>query len=140
MNKLLLVHGNNHSNLEQIKMLFDDISEHLTIHMKKEELMVFPYIKKLLRVGKDAAGRAVFGSSEKPIAALIDDHEVEGERFRRLQNLTNQYTVPEDACNTFKATYAAMKELETDLHIHIHLENNILFPKALALENEYRSN
>lgn len=140
MNKLLLVHGNNHSNLEQIKMLFDDISDHLTIHMKKEELMVFPYIKKLLRVGKDAAGRAVFGSAEKPIAALIDDHEVEGERFRRLQNLTNQYTVPEDACNTFKATYAAMKELETDLHIHIHLENNILFPKALALETEYKSN
>ena len=138
--KLILVHGNNYPDLEHIKMLFEDISDHLTIHMKREELMLFPYIQKIVRVGKDAVGRAVFGAVEKPISALMDDHEMEGERFRRLQNLTNHYTVPPDACNTFKATYAAMKELETDLHIHIHLENNILFPKAVALENEFRSN
>ena len=140
ISKLILVHGKTHPDLELIKMLFDDISDHLTVHMKREELMLFPYIQKIVRVGKDAVGRAVFGAVEKPISALMDDHEVEGERFRRLQNLTSHYTAPPDACNTFKATYAAMKELETDLHIHIHLENNILFPKALALENEYRSN
>ena len=140
LNKLILVHGTNHPDLELIKVLFDDISDHLTIHMKREELMLFPYIQKIVRVGKDAVGRAVFGTVEKPISALMDDHEVEGERFRRLQDLTQGYTVPPDGCNTFKATYVAMKELETDLHIHIHLENNILFPKALALENDYRSN
>jgi regulator of cell morphogenesis and NO signaling len=140
MNKLILAHGINHPDLEHIKMIFDDISDHLTIHMKREELMLFPYIQKIVRVGKDAVGRSVFGEVEKPISGLMDDHEVEGERFRRLQNLTNYYTVPPDGCNTFKATYAAMKELETDLHIHIHLENNILFPKALALEKEYKSN
>ena len=140
MSKLILVHGNNHPDLDLIKMLIDDISDHLTVHMMREELMLFPYIQKIVRVGKDAAGRAVFGPVEKPISALMDDHEVEGERFRRLQDLTNHYTAPPDACNTFKATYAAMKELETDLHIHIHLENNILFPKALALEKEYNSN
>lgn len=129
-----------HPELKEIKKTFDALSDLLTSHMKREELMVFPYIRNMTRFGKSAIGWAVFGYLENLITDLINDHEVEAERLRNLDDLTNHYTVPSDGCNTYTTTYQAMKELEADLYIHMHLENNILFPKAVAAEKGFRQN
>ena len=67
---------------------------------------------------------------------MMDEHTVEGERFRKIEGLSNHYTPPQDACNTYRVTFALLKEFEQDLHLHIHLENNILFPKAIEMEKE----
>ena len=138
--KLIDAHGLPHPELREIKQIFDALSDHLTVHMKREELMVFPYIRNMTRFGKTAIGRAVFGYIENPIMDLINDHETESEKLKNLDDLTNHYTVPADGCNTYTTTYEAMKELEADLYIHMHLENNILFPKAVAVEKGFRQN
>lgn len=138
LERLEVVHGERHPELTAIKTLFAEMAGHLAVHMKKEELMLFPYIRKLVKVGKDVVGKSVFGSVVSPVAAMMDDHEHEGERLKELARLTDHYTVPSDGCDTYKATYAAMRELETDLHMHIHLENNVLFPRAVELENTYK--
>lgn len=138
--KLILAHGRSHPELTAIKQIFDALSDHLTVHMKREELMVFPYIRNMTRFGKAAIGRAVFGYIENPIMDLVKDHESESEKLKNLDDLTNHYEVPADGCNTYTTTYQAMKELEGDLYIHLHLENNILFPKAVAVEKGFRQN
>ena len=140
LSKLIELHGITHPELAEIKKTFDSLSDLLTSHMKREELMVFPYIRNMTRFGKSAIGWAVFGYLENLITDLINDHEVEAERLRNLDDLTNHYTVPSDGCNTYTTTYQAMKELEADLYIHMHLENNILFPKAVAAEKGFRQN
>jgi len=75
-----------------------------------------------------------FGTIQSPIAVMHEEHDVEGERFRKISELTDNYTTPADGCRTYQVTFALLKEFEDDLHLHIHLENNILFPKAIALE------
>ena len=75
-----------------------------------------------------------FGTVEYPIAMMKHEHDTEGERFRKIAMLTSNYVPPADACNTYKVTFAMLQEFEQDLHTHIHLENNILFPKAIQLQ------
>jgi len=77
-----------------------------------------------------------FGTVENPIQMMMMEHETEGERFRLIEKLSNNYTPPQDACNTYRVTFALLQEFENDLHRHIHLENNILFPKSAELEKE----
>ncbi len=79
---------------------------------------------------------ANFGTVKNPIQMMMDEHTVEGNRFRRIEELSNNYTPPQDACNTYRVSFALLKEFEQDLHLHIHLENNILFPKAVEIEND----
>jgi regulator of cell morphogenesis and NO signaling len=86
--------------------------------------------------GASDIGKASFGSVKNPIEKMMQEHDNEGERFREISALSHNYTVPQDACNTFKVSYSKLKEFEEDLHAHIHLENNILFPKAIELEKE----
>lgn len=138
--KLVLTHGTSHPELPGVKQIFDALSDHLTVHMKREELMVFPYIRNMTRFGKTAIGSVAFGYIENPIMDLVSDHESESEKLKNLGGLTNNYEVPADGCQTYRTTYQAMRELETDLYIHMHLENNILFPKAVAVEKVYRQN
>lgn len=78
-----------------------------------------------------------FGSVDNPIAMMKDEHTTEGERFAKIAELTNNYTPPTDACETYKVTFAMLQEFEQDLHKHIHLENNILFPEAQLLEKKF---
>ena len=78
-----------------------------------------------------------FGTVENPIAMMMQEHDNEGERFRQIAELSNNYNPPADACNTYKVTFAMLDEFEKDLHLHIHLENNILFPKAVKLEQQF---
>jgi regulator of cell morphogenesis and NO signaling len=134
--KLCKVHGANHPELFKINDLFTASAGELASHMKKEELILFPFIKKMVKVklSNGVLQAPAFGSVESPIAMMMHEHDNEGVRFREIAELTADYTPPADACNTYKVTYAMLDEFEKDLHLHIHLENNILFPKAKALE------
>jgi len=139
LDKLCKVHGHNHPELFAIKELFDGCAGELAQHMKKEELILFPFIKKLenaIRTGQ-AIEQPHFGTVENPIAMMKHEHENEGDRFVKIAELTNNYTPPTDACNTYKVTFSMLQEFEQDLHKHIHLENNILFPKAIEMQNRF---
>ncbi|MCB0516052.1 MAG: iron-sulfur cluster repair di-iron protein [Bacteroidetes bacterium] len=134
LNKIANVHGNRHPELIEILEIFTASAQDLSKHMKKEELILFPYIKKLaISTQKQSPN---FGTVQNPIAMMQEEHELEGVRFAKIAALSNNYTPPEDACNTYKVAYAMLQEFENDLHLHIHLENNILFPKAIAIETQ----
>lgn len=136
LDKIARVHGQRHPELLEINEHFKATAGELAMHMKKEELMIFPYIKKLVKAQQDnsSVAKPNFESVQYPIQAMMDDHTTEGERFRKIEALSNNYTPPEDGCNTYRVTFALLQEFEQDLHLHIHLENNILFPKAIELE------
>lgn len=138
LDKITRVHGNRHPELEEIRDIFNDVGGELTVHLKKEELMLFPFIKKLEQASLEGvqAQSPLFKSVKAPVDMMMDDHAEEGGKLMRIAELTNRYEVPADACNTFMVTYKLLDEFERDLHIHIHLENNILFPKAIRLEEE----
>lgn len=132
LDKVAKVHGERHPELWQIRKEFMDTAAALAMHMKKEELILFPYIRRL--ANDKVVSPPSFGTVENPIAMMLHEHDTEGERFRRISELSNDYTPPEDACNTYRVAFAMLKEFEQDLHRHIHLENNILFPNALHQE------
>lgn len=136
LDKLCSVHGSNHPELFEITKLFKGSAEELEPHLKKEELILFPFIKEMMNATKShgSIGKPNFGTVKNPITAMMEEHNHEGERFRTIAKLTNNYTPPEDACETYRVAYAMLEEFEQDLHKHIHLESNILFPKAKALE------
>lgn len=139
LDKINTVHGLKHSELAEIKKLFSESAGELTVHMKKEELLLFPFIRKMVqaRQAGTTSPSAPFGSVQNPVLMMIHDHDVEGDRFRKIAQLSNNYTPPSDGCTTYQATLALLKEFEQDLHVHIHLENNILFPKAISLEQTF---
>lgn len=136
LDKLCRVHGERHPELFKINELFTGSAGDLAAHMKKEELVLFPFIKKMVQaqLTNGSIERPHFGIVENPIAMMKEEHDNEGERFRRIADLTNNYNPPSDACNTYRVTFAMLNEFEQDLHLHIHLENNILFPQAIKLE------
>jgi regulator of cell morphogenesis and NO signaling len=136
LNKIVKVHGANHPELLEVEELFLGSAGELTAHMKKEEFILFPFVKKLV-IGLEGSTEVApghFGSVANPIAMMMEEHSAEGDRFRKIAVLTNDYTPPVDACTTYRVTFALLKEFEQDLHLHIHLGNNILFPKAIELE------
>jgi regulator of cell morphogenesis and NO signaling len=139
LNKLYSVHGGNHPELFKINTLFSECAGELAQHMKKEELILFPFVKKMVNTKETegALAQPAFGTVSNPIAMMMHEHDTEGERFREIASLTNDYTVPADGCTTYRVTFAMLKEFEENLHTHIHLENNILFPKAMELEKEF---
>ena len=130
LEKICSVHGEAHPELFQVLHLFNQASVELAAHMQKEEIVLFPLIRKLDMHEVQMKPMSVKG----PIQMMHHEHDVEGDRFRMIEELTNHYLAPEGACNTFKVTYAMLKEFENDLHLHIHLENNLLFPKAIEME------
>jgi len=138
LDKLCKVHGANHPELFEINELFIGCAAELTQHMKKEELILFPFIKKMVatRSNNEALQQPHFGTVDNPIAMMMHEHDAEGERFRKIETLTNNYTPPADACNTYRVTFDMLADFEQDLHKHIHLENNILFPEAALLEKK----
>jgi regulator of cell morphogenesis and NO signaling len=140
LDKLCKVHGERHPELFEINSLFKISAGDLAQHMKKEELILFPFIQKMVKAQKDnqPIQEPHFGTVENPIAMMKDEHSIEGERFDKIATLTDGFTPPEDACSTYKVTYQMLKEFEQDLHKHIHLENNILFPKAIELQLQFQ--
>ena len=138
LEKICRVHGANHPELFEVNRLFTESSGELVMHMQKEELMLFPYIRNLVKAKNEntPAPRATFGSVANPVEMMISEHLMEGKRFEKIAKLTGNYSVPEDACTTYKVTLNELEDFENDLHQHIHLENNILFPEAIELEKE----
>jgi regulator of cell morphogenesis and NO signaling len=137
LNKVVSVHGKNHVELGQIQHTFQGLSAELTSHMMKEEQILFPYIvvlEKASDTGRPAPS-SPFGSVGNPVHMMELEHDSAGAALKEISSLTSGYTPPEDACFSYKTLFAALKEFETDLHQHIHLENNILFPRAIELED-----
>ncbi|MFN8292152.1 MAG: iron-sulfur cluster repair di-iron protein [Chitinophagales bacterium] len=136
--KVASVHGHAHPPVVEILKLFHAVAGELVPHMKVEEFVVFPYIKKLVAAKKSnqPMEAAHFSTVQNPISTMENEHEIAGNLLREISKISNNYTPPEWACNTFKALYAKLDEFEQDLHIHVHLENNILFPKAIQLESD----
>src|SRR5690606_2326235 len=139
--RVVKVHGHHYTELAEIQELLIQVAGELSAHMKKEELILFPFIKKLVKAEKNEGEipEAHFGSVDNPIKMMETEHEDAGEILRTIAKLSNNYTPPAGACNTYRAFYAKLDEFEQDLHQHVHLENNILFPKTLNLEKELRS-
>lgn len=138
LEKLCRVHGKNHPELFEVKDLFLTSAGEFTKHMQKEEIVLFPFINKMVLARKHGTQLlpAHFGTVSNPIGMMMAEHQAEGERFEKISQITGEYSLPEDACSTYSVTYQKLRDFEEDLHRHIHLENNILFPKALLLEKE----
>jgi len=138
LQKLASKHGEKHHELVEIQEIFSALKDELLNHMQKEEKMLFPYIKKLkLAVDNShAIPLAPFGAVENPLRVLESEHESAGKMMSDINKLSSGYKPPEDACGTYRVLYNELNEFENDLHMHIHLENNILFPKALELESK----
>ena len=138
LDKICKVHGDRHPELFDIQNEFQVASGELAAHMKKEEFILFPFVRKMVKAKQDGVkiNAPFFGSVQNPVHMMMDEHSVEGDRFSKIDELSSHYTPPADGCNTYKVTFALLKEFEEDLHLHIHLENNILFPKTMAMEKE----
>jgi regulator of cell morphogenesis and NO signaling len=137
LHKINSVHGARHPELTEIYQLFDGCTQELTHHMVKEETILFPAIKKLVETARSKNQTMkpfFFGTLSNPIGMMQDEHVAEGERFFKIAELSDNYTTPADGCTTYDVAYRKLKEFQDDLFLHIHLENNILFPKALRME------
>lgn len=129
LNKLVQVHGANHPELKEIADLFLLVKTELPIHQRQEEEVFFPAIKEALRTNSVQAKEIITSQ----IAPMMDEHELIGGTIDKINVLSKRYSVPDDGCNTYRLTYKLLEEFEDDLHTHVHLENNILYPKALNL-------
>lgn len=136
--KVANVHGDRHPEAVEIASKFLIVVDELNRHMMKEENILFPFINKLAEGKRDNSrvGAPAFGTIANPVRMMEMEHEEVGNVMEEINKLANGFTPPTGACTTFRISYAKLKEFEDDLHQHIHLENNILFPKAIALENE----
>lgn len=139
LDKLCKVHGERHPELITINELFTASAGELASHLKKEELILFPFVKRMVKAKMESTEiqSPQFETVENPIELMMQEHDNEGERFRQIAELSNNYNPPADGCNTYKVTFAMLQEFEQDLHLHIHLENNILFPGAIELEKQF---
>jgi regulator of cell morphogenesis and NO signaling len=139
--KVIAAHGANHPELHEVGKLFQQLSADLMPHMFKEEQVLFPYIVAM----QAAAGRnklppfAPFGTVNNPVRMMMLEHDAAGDILRELRKVTFDYLLPGDACISYRTLYQALAGFEKDLHQHIHLENNLLFPRAVALETELLS-
>lgn len=136
--KVATVHGHGHPETIRIADLFESVALGLMQHMQKEELMLFPYIKQLVAARNDGSRPAPspFGSIANPIRMMEVEHQSAGDEMAEIRELSAGYNPPDDACTTFRVSYQELQAFEADLHQHVHLENNILFPKAIELESQ----
>jgi regulator of cell morphogenesis and NO signaling len=140
LDKICEVHSKNHPELYKVKEEFEKASRALESHMADEENILFPYIREMMNARSEGRFPNLkgFHTVEGPIQKMLEEHENEGARFDRLDEMTHGFGVPDDGCNTFRLTYQQLEEFKKDLHKHIHLENNILFPEAKRLEQKLK--
>ena len=136
--KVARVHGERHPELLEIAGHFNAIAAELDLHMQKEERMLFPYISRLAVAAREGRriAPAVFGSVENPVRMMESEHESAGSGMEEIRRLSADFTPPEGACTSYRVLFAKLNEFEQDLHRHVHLENNILFPRAIKMEKE----
>jgi regulator of cell morphogenesis and NO signaling len=127
--KIANVHGDHHPELLEVESLFAKINEELLQHLKNEEEVLFPALKE----AEKNASPSVKSTIVSEITRMQGEHEFAGGAMDKINVLTNNYFIPEDACNTYRVSLKLLEQFEDDLHIHVHLENNILYPKALKL-------
>ncbi len=134
--KVCSVHGERHPELFETRNQFRTLAQELTTHMMKEEMVLFPYIERMEEavIEGEPILPAPFGTVRNPVAAMAREHDSAGDLLRNLRMLTKGYLPPPDACVSYKTLYSALEEFERDLHQHIHLENNVLFPRAIEME------
>jgi regulator of cell morphogenesis and NO signaling len=135
--KVCTVHGKSHPELLQIHEIFEDLAQELSAHMMKEEMILFPYVTRMEAavMKNEPIPRPPFGSVQNPVSMMEHEHDSAGNALRAMREATNGYSAPADACVSFQTLYRALSEFERDLRQHIHLENNVLFPRAVAIES-----
>lgn len=131
--KVSRVHGGRHPELKEIYQLVEEINDELLDHMESEERKVFPAIKELVQQGAPVAGSR---SLKELIGSMEAEHDSVGRALESIRRLSDNYTLPHDACASYTLLFNALQAFEEDMHLHVHLENNILFPKALAWETK----
>lgn len=129
--KIASVHGRNHPELIDVAGLFFQINKELLQHMKKEEEILFPAVKELFSAGTEKSKETIINE----LSLLSEEHEFAGGAMDKINQITSGYSLPEDACNSYRISFQMLEQFEDDLHTHVHLENNILFPKALERIN-----
>ncbi|MEO8265440.1 MAG: iron-sulfur cluster repair di-iron protein [Ilumatobacteraceae bacterium] len=134
VDKIVSVHGERHPELEEIALCFAEVRTDLEPHLLKEERVLFPMIREL--AASTGAPSFHCGSLGNPISVMLSEHDAVGDLLAKLQRLTDGYTPPSDGCASYAACFAAMAEIEADTHLHIHKENNVLFPLVMRLEAE----
>lgn len=129
-------HGDKQPELGTIQQLVSSVGEELLQHMDKEEVVLFPYVTKLERNLASCGPRPLgcFGAVRNPIRVMMSEHDAAGDALAKMRALSGGFTPPEWACPTYRGFYQALSEFEKDLHQHVHLENNILFPRAIELD------
>ncbi len=137
--KVCSVHGERHPKLFELRAIFQGLAQGLTTHLMKEEMVLFPYVERMEEsvLQNEPILPAPFGTVQNPVSMMEHEHDSAGKALRALRASSNDYTAPPDGCVSFQTLYKTLAELEVDLHQHIHLENNILFPRAIALENAH---
>ena len=136
--KIASVHGKNHPELIQVADRFERVYKDLKQHMMKEEQILFPFVKQMVNAKKNGgnAEAPFFGTVKNPIRMMEAEHQAAGDEMHEIRNLTDNYSIPDDACDTYRAAMLELKDFEEDLHKHVYLENYILFPGAVDLEQE----
>jgi regulator of cell morphogenesis and NO signaling len=134
--KVVSVHGVNHPELTRIQPIFRELDRELTMHMIKEEEFLFPYIENMEAAvnAKRSLPPCMFGTVQNPVRMMMMEHDSAGDALREMRTITNSYAVPADGCVSYQELYRALAAFEADLHEHIHLENNILFPRSIQME------
>jgi len=137
--KVCSVHGKNHPELLRIREVFEGLAQELTTHLMKEEVVLFPYVVRMeeSKIEKEPIVPAPFGTVQNPVSMMEHEHDSAGNALRAMRAASNGYAAPADACVSYQTLYRALAEFEADLHQHIHLENNILFPRAVAMEKAH---
>jgi regulator of cell morphogenesis and NO signaling len=130
--KIASRHGEHRPALNDVARVFAGLKAEMDLHMMKEEKILFPLCRTLDTAEKLPVNHC--GSVGNPIQVMISEHEHAGDALAEIRTLTENYTLPGDACNTYRATFDSLQQLEKDLHNHVHKENNILFPKAIRQE------
>ena len=136
LGKVEAKHGKSHSEIADIRRLFAEVAREMIMHMQKEEQILFPYIDALEKatIAHGSVEPPFFQTVRNPIHAMMKEHDAAGELVKQIRKASLEYTTPADACTSYKALYQDLKEFEADLHQHVHLENNILFPRSVEME------
>ena len=129
-------HGANHPELGHIRSVFHGLAQELMLHLMKEENILFPYVERMEEsvLQREPILPPPFGTVANPVRMMEHEHDSAGDALKALRRASNGFVPPDDACTSYRALYTALENFEKDMHQHIHLENNVLFPKALAME------